>query len=65
LIVRVFLRIPIAVGGRGLGAKFFSAKHAKNSYPTHHKKNLGVSHDVIPHLMARFKCLTASQALPR
>jgi hypothetical protein len=47
LIARVFLRIPIAVGGRGLGAKFFSAEHAKKSYPTHHKKNLRVSHDVV------------------
>jgi hypothetical protein len=28
--------------------KFFSAEHAKKNYPTHYKKNLGGSHDVIP-----------------
>jgi hypothetical protein len=34
-----------------LGAKLFSADHRKNSYPTHQKKNLGVSHDIIPALV--------------
>ena len=47
----IFLRISIAVDGRRLGAKFFSADHPKNSYPTHHKKNLRVVHDIIPALV--------------
>jgi hypothetical protein len=50
---RIFLRISIAVDWRrcdrcSLRAKLFSVQHPKNSYPADHKKNLGVSHDVIP-----------------
>ena len=48
---RVLLRISIAVDRRGLGAKLFSAEDPQNRYPTHHKENLRVSHDVIPPLV--------------
>src|SRR6516164_1417109 len=48
VIARIVLRISIAVDRRGLGAKLFSADQRKSSYPTHYKKNLGISHDIIP-----------------
>jgi len=51
VIARIVLRISIAVDRRRLGAKLFSAEHSKNSYPAHHKKNLGISHDIIPGLV--------------
>ena len=51
VIARIVLRISIAVDGRRLGAKFFSADHPKNSYPTHHEKNLRIVHDIIPALV--------------
>jgi hypothetical protein len=48
VIARIVLRIPIAIDGGRLRAKRFGAEHPKESYPTHHEKDLGVSHHVIP-----------------
>jgi hypothetical protein len=48
VIARIILRITIAIDGRRLGAKRFSAEHPKESYRTPHKKYLGESHDIIP-----------------
>ena len=35
VIACILLRIPIAIGGRGLCAELFGVEHPKNSYPTY------------------------------
>jgi|AmaraimetFIIA100_FD_contig_51_8997987_length_659_multi_5_in_0_out_0_1 hypothetical protein len=57
---RIFLRISITVDWRRcdwrrLRVKLFSAERPKNSYPADHKKNLGISHDVIPAFASGFR----------